>query len=684
MSIFSNHKKTNKIIILNKIKYLFFLILSILLLFFLIDLSDFDTKYINRAALNMDVKNLNSKYSKKFTNYLRFYYLKTYKFFNEESFKNRWGIENMEKRNLIPDELFIPKKKDNFAPSLYNLNEYETLNDWHRSHGNNFATRFSAHKLINSTNAYKMTLAWIYEPKKNKKYFENIQANPIYNEGIIYTPNSQNQIVAINAVDGNELWSFDIQEGIAAKRGLVLFDPKKNKHFSTKLKKKNLDARIFFTNNKNNVYALNAHSGKLINSFGNNGIVEVGLTPIPPIIYNNELIFIDTESRMIALDLISGKVKWKYDINKKKNSLLFANFFKGSPWGGFSLDHKRGLMFFTTGNPSDWHVGVDRPGNNLYGNSVVAFDLNKKEIKWYFQAVPHDLWNMDLAATPILTKIKKNQIETDVVVVISKLGNTFILDRETGESLYDLKKIKSPISNVPGEKTSAYQFNISLPEPVCRNKMTKSEINTLPYVDVKRLYKFFSVSEKGFPNPPKIGIKNIQVAGCVKWAGASVDTEKNILYVTTEQKPFFVSIIKNNDWIGKYTHLWEPFTDNKDYPAIKPPWGTIVALDINNGKILWKKTFGEYKELSKMNISKTGTSNRSGLTASKGNLIFASGTQDNLFSVINSISGEVIWTYEMTNPGSAPPLIYTYNKKQYIVVPAFEKSGKKIYAYSLN
>ena len=84
-----------------------------------------------------------------------------------------------------------------------------------------------------------------------------------------------------------------------------------------------------------------------------------------------------------------------------------------------------------------------------------------------------------------------------------------------------------------------------------------------------------------------------------------------------------------------------------------------------------------------MNISKTGTSNRSGLSASKGNLIFASGTQDNLFSVINSTTGDDIWTYEMSHPGSAPPLIFSHLGKQYIIVPAFEKGGKKIYAYSL-
>ena len=90
--------------------------------------------------------------------------------------------------------------------------------------------------------------------------------------------------------------------------------------------------------------------------------------------------------------------------------VVFPNFPKGSPWGGFSLDNKRGLIFFTTGNPEYWHVGTDRPGDNLYANSVVAFDLNEKKIKWHFQEISHDLWNLDLAAAPILTTVKKNNL----------------------------------------------------------------------------------------------------------------------------------------------------------------------------------------------------------------------------------------------------------------------------------
>jgi len=656
---------------LKKILYFIYSTLLLIVFFIIFDLTNFDNKYLNRNTIHIDVKNLSSKYTKQLFTKLRLYYLNTYKILNRESYDKRWGIENTDERNLLKKEILITSLKNNFSESLYSASDYDVSNNWFRSHGNNFSTRFSSLKLINKSNANQIKLAWLYEPKNELDYVANVQANPIFYNGNIFTPNSQNEILSLDAKTGEEKWKFKVNEGIAAKRGLIIFDNDKK-------------SRLFFTNNRGFLYSLDAKTGKTIKNFGNDGAVKIGVTPIPPVIYEDNLILVDTDSNLIALDLFSGKIRWKYKIKNEKKSLLFPNFPKGSPWGGFSLDYKRGLIFFTTGNPEYWHVGTDRPGDNLYANSIVAFDLKAKTIKWHFQEISHDLWNLDLAAAPILTTIKKNNKTIDVVVAVSKLGNTLVLDRESGKSLFDIKKVLAPTSNVPGERTSPYQIEISLPEPVCRNKLTKDELTNLTYVDKDKIHDVFENSEYGFPNPPKIGIKNINIAGCVRWAGASVDTENNILFVSTDQMPRLVSIIENKFWKGTYTHKWELFVDSKNFPAIKPPWGSIVALDLNVGKILWKVTFGEYSELTKLGIPKTGTYNRSGLTATKGNLIFASGTQDNKFVVLDSSNGKELWSYLMTHAGSAPPLTYEINEKQYIIVPAFENGGRKIYSFSLD
>ena len=153
--------------------------------------------------------------------------------------------------------------------------------------------------------------------------------------------------------------------------------------------------------------------------------------------------------------------------------------------------------------------------------------------------------------------------------------------------------------------------------------------------------------------------------------------------MSTDQQPYLVSIIKHPNVIGQFTHKWEKFLDEKGFPAVKPPWGSIVALNLNSGKIIWKVPFGEWESLKNLNIKKTGTFNRSGITASSGDVIFASGTQDKKFYIINSVNGDELWSYKMSHPGSAPPLIFEDENKQYIIVPAFESGGKKIYAFKL-
>ena len=201
------------------------------------DLTDFDSKFVNRSTFHIDVKNLDSKYTKRLFTKLRLYYLETYKILNKNSYEKRWGIENPRSRNLLQKEIIIPPLNNNFSKTLYNISDYDVSNDWFRSHGNNFSTRFSSISLINKSNVKHLKLAWIYEPQKKLDYVASVQANPIFHNGYIYTPNSQNEILALDSINGKVKWSFKVKDGIAAKRGLIIFKGDKT-------------SRLFFTNNR--------------------------------------------------------------------------------------------------------------------------------------------------------------------------------------------------------------------------------------------------------------------------------------------------------------------------------------------------------------------------------------------------------------------------------------------------
>lgn len=652
--------------------YLFILLISLIFFLFFLDAADFDNKYLNRSKIEFSYIHLNSRYSYQFADFLKKKYLNTYRIFFNERYNKRWSIEKQEDRKKLPKFKILKAKNSNFSKQLYQINDYENEKNWSRSHGNYFSTRFSSLKKITKDNVDELELAWTYQPKSSSKFKKENQANIIYFNGSVFLPDVENNLVSLNANNGKVIWKYKVEEGIAAKRGLLLNINKDDSN----------NGRLLFTNNRNYLFSINTN-GLPTNGFGVDGKVKIGLTPLPPVVYKNEIIVITTDNVIKSFDLNDGKLKWKYKINKTKNNLLYPNFKKGSPWGGLSLDTKRGLLFFTTGNPEPWHVGIFREGDNLYANSLVAFDLNQKTIKWHFQEIPHDVWNYDLAAPPILTMIKRNDKNIDAVVAVSKLGNVLIFDRASGVPLFDINYKLAPTSNIPGERTAAYQVNIKLPEKICRSEFKKEYLTEF---DDEFKQTFISEIDNynfGYPSPPQLNKQTIQIGGCVRWAGSSIDTKNNILYVSNDEYGAHLVNISKHEEDLSYYHEWDSFVDNNGLPAIKPPWGSITALNLNSGKIIWTRPFGIIKELEKEGIYNTGSFNRAGLTATAGDLLFASGTEDNMFRVFNSVNGEELWSYQMESAGSAPPTIYEFENKQYILVPAYEKEGKKVYAFSL-
>lgn len=663
-------------ILLKSIKILSISIISgfsLIILLFLFDLTNYDRNYVNRSKFEISYINLNSGYSFQFANFLNEKYFYFHELLFHNSFIKRWSIENEENRLKLPKKKLFKAIDENFSQQLYKVDDYTTSNDWFRSHGNYFSTRFSKLSQIKPENANQLKLAWTYSAEMTSNDKKENQANAIVNDNKIYFPDVDNKIVALNGKNGKKIWEHQVVDGIAAKRGLILW----------KRSQSSKESKIFFTDNRKYLFSINSKDGKLTKNFGNNGKIKVGLTPLPPIIFKDELILITTDNIIKSFDLNSGKINWKYKVNNTKNNILYPNFKKGSPWGGLSLDEKRGLLFFTTGNPEPWHVGITRKGDNLYANSLVAFDLINKKIKWYFQEIPHDVWNYDLAAPPILTMIKRENKNIDVVVAISKTGNVIMLDRDSGKPFFDIIYERAPVSNVPGERTSPYQVNIKLPEKICRGRFKEEYLTEFDDEFVKEFKNEIDNYNYGYPSPPLLGKKTISIGACVRWAGGSVDSVKNILYVTSDNYPDLITLVEDKEKKFNYYHEWDYFVDNENYPAIKPPWGAITAMNLNTGKIIWQKSFGVIEELEKRKIFNTGSKNRAGLTATSGNLIFASGTEDNMFRVYNSLSGEELWSYKMDSAGSAPPTIYEIDNKQYIFVPAYEKSGNKVYSFTL-
>jgi quinoprotein glucose dehydrogenase len=639
-------------------KRIIFFLICILAIYIWKDYKKIDFGYVNQNKITYNFKNLDNNFLKK-THIFINTKIENYLIANNSEHKNYWDIKNTNLRDELPKYKF-KKKATIFTPNKANYS-YNTDN-WLRSHGNDYSDRFSNLKLINKDNAKNLSVAWTFLADD----IQDVQANPIVADGVIYTPVSGGHIAAINGSNGKLIWKSSHYGKFAARRGLIYWSGKDDN-----------SNRIIFSN-RQKLISLNAKDGKEIKSFGNNGKVRTGLNVMTPVIYKGNIIIASWDHAIEAYDLQSGQIKWKIKFKKKikgRNGGVNYNNKGANPWSGVSLDRQRGLLFITTGNPHAYFDGTRRPGENKYSNSIIAINLNDKKILWDFQETSHDIWNHDISGIPILTKIKKNGHFIDVVVTPTKLANTIILDRLTGLPIFDFRLRKAPSSNVPGEKTSNYQPNLDLPEPFGRNIFLTDHLWSLDEKKTEKLIKRYSNHNYGFFEPYELNKKTLQYNfhGGAEWMGGAVDQINNIMFVTSNNILWETELVLDNKkgrLAPLYSSKFKRVLTNLGYPAIKPPWGTLTALDLNNGKIIWQSPFGEYKELTKKGVPMTGTENFGGATVTSGNIVIATGTLDKKIYIFNAINGNIIFDLELPYIGSAPPTTYMSDGEQYILVHA--------------
>ena len=656
-----------------------FLIIPIIF-FILYEITSFDNKYINRSIINIDINNVRNPPLKKIVRKLDLYLGSLYFNLSKKKQNEFFSLE-LDEYNNLPDEVIISPSTDNLTIS--NNKNYNNSSNWKRSHGNHASNKFSNLKKINTENIKDLKLAWTHDFDKNG----DIPGNPIYFNGTIYMSSTDKSLVALNAKDGDKNWEYKT-DGMAAIRGLILSE-------------ENIP-KIYFCDQVN-LIALNALSGKGVKDFGKKGKVKLKKKcQITPVIIDDKVIIGTFEPAIEVYDKKKGELLWKF-ILKKKNKEYFRyggkryDYSGGNPWGGISADIERKILYVSTGNAGRFYEGTTRPGNNKYANSIVALDIKNKKLLWEFQEIEHDIWNLDIASPPILTSIKRKDKQIDVVVAPTKFGNTLVLDRLTGKSIYGYVDKKVPISSVPGEKTSFYQKVISLPEPFSNQYFKENDITNISKESYEYVKKQINNATYGFFQPHSLNKKNIVYKSGAQWMGASIDNKNGIMYVPSNDIPNLIWLEKSKKKniyyeYGIKTKLLE---DHLGYPGSKPPWGSLTAINLNTGKKIWQIPFGEYEKLSKKNITKTGTYNYGGVTATAGNLVFATGTLDNKLRAIDSRNGQELWSYNLMFSGSSPPTVYEYENEQYILVtatgaislrkiyPEISKSGNKVYAFKL-
>ena len=270
----------------------FFGLVFLTLLLFLFDLSSYDPSYINRNSITFNENNLNSKKSKKFLRIYTNFYVRAASLISRKR-EGYLKLEDPELRASLPKIKIIPKKEDNFLPGRKIEEVEKNFSNWPRSHGGFSSMRFSSLDLINKNNVGRLKLAWKFNSNDGKK---GIQANPVVYNGLVYLPTPGNNIVCLDGTNGKVIWKYKTEKGYnAAKRGLLIWKDEKNNTL-----------RLYFTND-DQLISLNAKTGEPIKSFGRNGIVKIGSSPIPPAIIDNKLIIGTFRPSIEAYDIENNK-----------------------------------------------------------------------------------------------------------------------------------------------------------------------------------------------------------------------------------------------------------------------------------------------------------------------------------------------------------------------------------------
>lgn len=668
--------------------------------------------------------------------------------------------------------------------------ESDEFRTWREYGGGATQQQYSELDQINVNNVSRLEVAWTYDSgdmdTEDRPYHatRRLQHSPIVLGDRLYGVSRALRVFALNAATGELIWDREppLKPGEESQGGVFI---RGLMHWKGK--------RILYTAG-HYLYSLDAATGEPITSFGDGGRVDlrVGLgRPVegigisatsPGVVFDDLVIMGSSLSETLpaapgdvrAYNVHNGKLEWSFHTIPHPGEYGHDTWpadawtYSGgaNAWSGLSVDRERGMVFFATGSAADDFYGANRVGDNLFANCVVALDARTGERRWHFQVVRHDVWDRDLPAPPVLATVRHDGEPVDAVVQITKSGHVFVLNRDTGESLFPLREVPVEPSSMPGEQLAKSQRLPVLPAPFSRQVFDESVItDRSPEATAFVKERLQEITTGGQFIPPSTRAQAVFPGfdGGGEWGGPAFDPTDSMLYVNANEMPWllqleeklplpsgvnasqvyamlcsachgadrqgsgeFPSLVGLSERMthGEFTELlqtgrgrmpsfqpwfdWKArdamafyllqdrdtplesalgpesplflrfrikgyplFTDHEGYPAVKPPWGTLTAINLATGDTAWQVPLGEYPELAEQGLPNTGSQNYGGPVVTAGGLVFIAATLfDRKIRAFNKATGEELWSYILPAAGVATPAVYAVDGRQYIAISA--------------
>jgi quinoprotein glucose dehydrogenase len=647
-----------------------------------------------------------------------------------------------------------------FLPSVASAQYRARDTEWPSYAADLAGTHYRPLDQINAANFSDLEIAWRIKTDNfgNRPEYK-LEGTPLMVNGVLYaTAGSRRAVIALDAATGELLWVHGEHEGARggaaprqlSGRGLAYWSDGK-------------EERIFYVTPGYRLVCLHAKTGVPVASFGNGGALdlkldddqtifpdlttgEIGIQSAPVVAKDTVIVgaafregmtpksMRNNKGYVRGFDVRTGKRLWIFHTIPKKGEFGYDTWLNDSAeytgntgvWTQITVDEQLGLVYLPVESPTSDYYGGHRPGNNLFGESLVCVDLKTGQRKWHFQLVHHPLWDMDISSAPILANIVVDGKPVKAVAQPSKQGFLYVFDRVTGKPVWPIEERKVEVGSVPGEWYSPTQPFPTKPPAYSRNGVSVDDLieftpelreKARAIVSKYHLGPVFTPPAASKADGPLGTLTLGTASGGTNWPGGSYDPETHIVYayacnacvepIGLVPAPRDVSDLKYIAGVdgqevgimrgpGENAGADSPMPPKKvsgggfvrlnvdDLPLIKPPYGTITAISLNEGRIVWQIAHGEtpdvvrnYPAFKGMNIARTGQQTYNiGTLITKTLVIAGEGqvttTADHprgaMLRAYDKATGKEVGAVYMPAPQSGSPMTYMVNGKQYIVV----------------
>jgi quinoprotein glucose dehydrogenase len=601
-----------------------------------------------------------------------------------------------------------------------------------------YGDRHSPLQQITPANVSRLEVAWRFHTGEGAPEFKTraptaLEVTPLVFDGTMYLSTPLGRVFAIDPTTGLPRWVFDphvdrnVYFGDYANRGVALWPDitKVDRSYSR------CALRVFVATIDTRLIALDARTGLPCADFGRQGTVQLrdGLrnTPAnageyeqtsPPTVVGGVVVVgsavadnnrIDAASGEVrGFDARTGALRWTWhpvpqdSIDHAWRTWVGPNAHRtgaANAWTIFAADPVRNLVYVPTASPSVDYYGGERKGRNEYGNSIVALNAATGAKVWHFQTVRHDLWDYDNASPPALVTLQIGGYPVPALLLATKTGQLFALNRETGESLFPISVGDVPASDVPGEEAATTQITSSGLPPLSPQRLTLDEVwGPTPEDRAACRARFQELRNDGTFTPPSIRGSLILPSnvGGAHWGGLAFDPTNEVVIVPTNRIAAVITLIPRATYearqgratVGErigteyammrgtpFVLKRELFFGPSSAPCTPPPFGTLTALSLRTRQILWSVPLGTSEGLDRIGIrvppDTPGAINLGGPITTASGLVFIGAALDRYFRAFDIRTGRELWKFVLPAGGKATPMTYLgADGRQYVVIAA--------------